>query len=84
MILRAALSLGLVWLSLPHQPDLGFSVSAPLPCAVLALCAGAPGGTIAREAIFRRLRQMRVELQGAGKAISNLQSANGAKTWRKV
>jgi len=60
MITRAMLSLGLVWLLMPHHPDLG------LPAAPEAVCAADPACGASqqeRDAIFQRLRAVRSEIQ---------------------
>ena len=85
MIIRAAMGLALVWLFLPHHPDLGLPVPASAAYDMAALCAAGPASTMKREAIFKRLREVRAELRGNEKARSNFQSANGGqKTWNRT
>ncbi len=63
MITRAVLALGFVWLSQPHQPDLGLP-AAPAPlCAGSLACQVASAGQPEREAVFKRLREIREELR---------------------
>ncbi|MDB5735877.1 MAG: hypothetical protein JWP16_1189 [Alphaproteobacteria bacterium] len=75
MITRAASLLGLVWMCLPHHPDLGLPAPADAcagPACILFT------GDIEREAILRRLREIRSELHG-----SNIRSATeiSPKAW---
>lgn len=64
MIIRGAMSLGLVWLLMPHQPDLGLSSAQTQHCA--RYCDAFSGGSDAkREAIMAHLRIIKVELAEA-------------------
>jgi hypothetical protein len=70
MIVRAASTLGLVWLLMPHHPDLGL----PVPAA-------APGGAITREAVFQSLREVREELRQNKKYGDGSQFSEREITW---
>jgi hypothetical protein len=64
MIIRATLSLGLVWLLIPHHPDLGLSSAQTRLCS--GYCEVATADSDAkRETIMARLRLIKVELEQA-------------------
>jgi hypothetical protein len=63
LIARVVLALGFVWLSEPHHPDLGLPVSSAPPCIGSAACQLPAAGLSEREAIFKRLREIREELR---------------------
>ncbi len=59
MIARATLALGLVWMALPHHPDLGIPIMEP--CGRRA-CITVADTEPQRETIFRRLREVQNEI----------------------
>jgi hypothetical protein len=64
MITRTAFALGMVWLFMPHHPDLGLPATPNSSCT-------APDCEAAqqeRDAIFQRLRAVRSEIQADGRA----------------
>lgn len=68
MITRAAISIALVWMCLPHHPDLG-SPTAADSCTGRA-CVTVSAGDIERETIFRRLREIRNEILASKSGLS--------------
>jgi hypothetical protein len=65
VILRAALAVGLVWLMVPHQPDLG------LPDDPRRASSAAAADESVRAAILQRLREVRAELEDAKLSQTN-------------
>jgi hypothetical protein len=75
MIVRAALSLGLVWLLTPHHPDLGLPASEAISCSVSHVC-DSPSA-LKRSAIFERLREVRNEMRVAKNDSAAIDSGVG-------
>jgi len=71
MITRAMLSLGLVWLLMPHHPDLGLPAMPDTVCAADPACGA---GQQQRDAIFQRLRAVRGEIQTEKQAQGGMHS----------
>jgi hypothetical protein len=65
MIIRAVLTFGLVWLLMPHHPDLGLQGRATEP------------SDSTRAAIFERLRDVRHEIEAPGRGQVNLVRDHG-------
>ena len=79
MITRAAISIALVWMCLPHHPDLGLPAAAD-SCTGEA-CVTVSAGDIERETIFHRLREVRNEIRASksGLAVANSGVNDGGK-----
>ncbi len=65
------LSLGLVWLLMPHQPDLGLPAAPDTVCATDPAC---NAGQQERDAIFQRLRAVRDEIQAEKQTQDGMRS----------
>jgi hypothetical protein len=65
MITRSALSLGLLWLLMPHHPDLGLEVPGTAFCQAPEICSAALASDLKRKVIFQRLREVREEIRAA-------------------
>jgi hypothetical protein len=66
MITRATFALGLVWLCLPHNPDLGLPDAAAKGCNAAVTCARP--ADLERDAILKRLGEIRIEIRDLEKA----------------
>lgn len=77
MITRAAVSLALVWLSLPQHPDLGLPAAADGCNGQLCITGDAPRRQ--RETIFQRLREVRNEIRINGRGLAATSSGVGGE-----
>jgi hypothetical protein len=87
MITRSAFAIGIVWLCMPHHPDLGLPDEMTSACRAVETCALTQPADLEREAIFKRLREVKNEINDARKyrAASSSSDVDGQEaTSQKV